>query len=110
VETNEIDIKGIDKADLLAALYNSARQQGMGFLNSRGASSMTKDEAQKVLSDGGWLTNLPGRVYFDYLNGRVMKVDIGGDTLEPWLYDRDNGQGAAARVIADLRGKQSAAA
>lgn len=108
--SEEIDIKGIDKAELLAALYNGSRQQGMGFMNSRGASSMTKDDAQKILSEGGWLTNLPGRVYFDYLQGRVMKVDIGGDTIEPWLYDRDNGHGAAARVIADLRGKQAAAA
>lgn len=105
---DEIDIKGIDKAELLAALYNGSRQQGMGFMNPQGRSSMTKDDAQKILSQGGWLTNSPGRVYFDYLAGRVMKVDIGGDSLDPRLYDRDNGTGACAATIADLRKKQAA--
>lgn len=41
--------------------------------------------------------------YFDYLKGRVMKSDLSGDDFDPQLYDRDNGDGAAARVIEELR-------
>lgn len=41
------------------------------------------------------------RIYFDYLQGRVMKVDLAGDELDPRLYDRDNGEGAARRAIYD---------
>jgi hypothetical protein len=40
-----ISIRGIDKAEVLAALYNASRQQGMGFMHARGASSMTVEEA-----------------------------------------------------------------
>jgi hypothetical protein len=28
-----------------------------------------------------------------------MKVDLSKDAFDPWLYDRDNGQGAAARAL-----------
>jgi hypothetical protein len=42
-----------------------------------------------------------------YLKGRVMKVDLSGDSFGPWLYDRDNGDGAAERVIAELRANQA---
>lgn len=54
---------------------------------------MSAQEAEKHL-DGS------GDGYFDYLKGRVMKVSISGDSLDPRLYDRDNGQGAAARALA----------
>ena len=40
--------------------------------------------------------------YFDYLKGRVMKVDLSGNELDPYLYDRDNGEGAAERVVSGL--------
>lgn len=96
-----ISIEGLSKAAVLAALYNNARQQGMGFAQARGSTGMTEEQAQQEIDarkDGkGW------RSYFDYLHGRVMKIDIGGDTLEPYLYDRDNGQGACAAVIDGLR-------
>ena len=54
-------------------------------------SDMTEQEAQDLLDDGG--------AYFDYLKGRVMKVDLSGDELCVRLYDRDNGQGAAERAL-----------
>lgn len=88
-----IDITGLDKAVLLAALYNRSKPQGLGILHAR-PGDMTPAEATTHLSTGP---------YFDYLGGRVLKVDLGGDTLNPWLYDRDNGSGAAARVVEQLR-------
>lgn len=93
-----MNIKGLDKAEVLAALFNASRQQGMGFMHSRGASSMTVDQAQEELKND---------TYFDYLHGRVMKIGLDGDELETRLYDRDNGQGAAERAIAPLLAKQS---
>lgn len=91
---NEVDIKGLDKAEVLAALYNASRQQGMGFLQPRGADGMTAEQAREELKRG---------TYFDYLHGRVMKVDLSKDTFCAGAYDRDNGQGAAERAIASLR-------
>ena len=95
-----IDISKLDKAEVLAALYNNSRQLGMGFMHARGATGMTKEDAAKEIEAAKRDGNV--RIYFDYLHGRVMKSDIGGDTYKPWLYDRDNGQGAAARALEPL--------
>ncbi len=92
-----IDITGLDKADVLAALYNAARPQGMGFLDFD-PEPMTREVAAEMIDQ-------QRPPYFDYVKGRVMKVHIEGDTLEERLYDRDNGRGAADRALAPLRTK-----
>ncbi len=87
-----IDLTKHDKAEVLAALYNHSKPQGMGFLHFT-SEVMGKEEAQELLK---------GFKYFDYLKGRIMKVDLRGDELNPALYDRDNGEGAAERAIATI--------
>lgn len=84
-----IDIKD-RKPEALAALYNASKPQGMGILHHDQA-PMTLKEATILLED---------QTYFDYLKGRIMKVNFKEDTFDPSLYDRDNGQGAAARAVA----------
>lgn len=86
-----IDIKGMNKADVLAKLYNASHPLGLGILCASGK-VMTTEEAQAIL-DSRQTT------YFDYLMGRIMKVDLSGDELNPGLYDRDNGHGAAASAL-----------
>lgn len=90
-----IDISGLDKAEVLAALFNASKQQGMGFFDSSGGNSMTVEDARQY-------TSREGDQYYDYLRGRVMKIDLSSDELNPRLYDRDNGQGAAASALAAL--------
>jgi hypothetical protein len=85
-----IDIKDMKKSEVLAKLYNASKPQGLGFLHYI-PKPMTNKEAQVYIDSG--------MDYFDYLNGRVMKVNISGDKLDPRLYDRDNGTGAAARAL-----------
>lgn len=100
-----MNIKGMNKAEVLAALYNASKQQGMGFLHTRGARGMTVEEAQAEIDDlpnQGWGH---GQMEWDYLHGRVMKVDITGDELDTWGFDRDNGQGAAERALQHLKGE-----
>lgn len=88
-----IDIKGLDKAKVLQALYDAAKVQGMGYLQYvPGPLSYT--EAQEALSRS---------TYFDYFKGRVMKVDLSGDSFNPRLYDRDNGQGMAKAAVNSIR-------
>ena len=90
-----VDTNGLKKAAVLAALYNASKPQGLGFLHFD-PTPMTEKEAEKILENG---------TYFDYLKGRIMKVDLSDDTcFEEFLYDRDNGNGAAQRVINRLRG------
>jgi hypothetical protein len=90
-----IKLQNLDKASVLAALYNASKPQGMGHLQ-KSSKPMTKEEAQ------GFLDSNPSQ-YFDYLGGRVLKIDLSKDELETWLYDRDNGQGAAEKAIATIR-------
>ena len=33
----------------------------------------------------------------------IMKVNLSGDEFDGWLYDRDNGEGAAQKAIDKLR-------
>lgn len=94
MDSEVIDIGGLDKAAVLRALYTDARPQGMGFLHYD-PKPMSVEEAQTLIEVQG--------LYFDYLKGRVMKVNLAGDKLDPRLYDRDNGSGAAKKVIDFLR-------
>lgn len=98
-----ISIKGKDKAAVLAALYNRAQPLGRGF-EHYDPTPMTVEDAKAVLGDLDWGNLFPrrGQFQFDYLKGRVMKVNIESDEFNESLYDRDNGPGAAAEAIKDL--------
>ena len=41
--------------------------------------------------------------YIDRFNGRVIKADISGKTFDGRLYNRDNGNGAAERIVKFIR-------
>ena len=92
--SDNINITGLDKAAILAALYNAAISIGAGVFQYN-PSPMTVQEARLVLSSG--VTS------FDYFHGRVLKVDLSRDIIDPRDYNRDNGPDAAERVIARLR-------
>ena len=87
-----IDISRMNKAEVVAKLFNASKAQGMGFFQLGNDKQMSLAEAERALDEAG-------DGYFDYLNGRIMKVDVSGDSLSPRLYDRDNGEGAAARAL-----------
>lgn len=81
---------GLTKAEVLCALYNRAKCNGMGIMHYIDK-NLTLDEAEQLLS----LT-----VYFDYLYGRILKVDLSDDNaFDEFLYDRDNGKGAAQTAL-----------
>lgn len=97
---SEINIAGIDKSALLQALHAKSKALGMSRMHDKG--NLTLQQCQEILSR---CPVIDGKVfmYFDYLAGRVMKVNISEETLDPYLYDRDNGPGAAQRVVDSLR-------
>lgn len=90
-----IDITGLDKVEVLTVLYDNARCQGLGVLHYR-EGSLSREEATEMLNKS---------TYFDYVYGRVMKVDLSSNQFNEYLYDRDNGAGAAKRAIDKLRNK-----
>lgn len=85
----KINIEKKNKAEILAALYNASKPQGLGFLHFD-PTPMSTMEAEELLK---------GQTYFDYLKGRVMKINLEGNELDTWGYDRDNGEGAAQKII-----------
>jgi hypothetical protein len=98
-----INIKGIDKAVLLHALVINGRTLGLGALQAR---PFSVEEAQKWIDenrshDGGFASSR--QLYFDYVCGVPVKSDLSEDQVDPWGYDRDQGQGAFQRVVDKLR-------
>jgi len=88
-----ISIAGLNRADVLAVLYNAAKPQGLGFLHYD-PTPMERAEAEALISE---------YTYFDYLKGRVMKIDLSGDEIDATWFDHDNGAGTAALAIKNLR-------
>jgi hypothetical protein len=88
-----ISLNGLDKAEVLAALYNGSKPQGMGFVQYD-PKPMSAAEAKTLLEK---------KTNFGYLKGRIMNMDLSGDYLDPLGYNRDNGEGAAEKVINELR-------
>lgn len=85
-------IRGLRKAEVLKALYDNARVVGSMCFELR--PNLTVEECEELLEKND---------YFDYLYGRVMKVDLSGDSFDSRLYNRDNGLLAAELVINKLR-------
>lgn len=93
-----INIDGLDKAEVLKVLYDNAKVQGLGLLDYV-SGEMTIQEAKDLLKM---------KQEFDYLHGRVMKVDLTSDiTFDERLYDENNGYLAAAQAINSLRFKET---
>lgn len=94
-EDTMVDIKDLDKAEVILALWNGSHEQGMSFLGVKTPHPTIADARE-------WVERNPS-MYFDYLNGRVIKCDISGDKFDPRMYDRDCGEGAAEAAIAKIR-------
>jgi hypothetical protein len=114
--SDRVNIAGIDKGELLAELFNNSRPFGMGFLQAgRGPDVMTADQGRDLIAktlnrefghDSAMMFGpLLGDLHFDYLFGRPLKVNLTGDEVDPWGYDRDNGgPGTLAAIVGKIRG------
>lgn len=89
-----VDIKGLDKAQVLKALYDNSHVQRVGFFQSVPDGTVTVEHCEKLLKN---------TTSFDYLCGRVLKIDIGGDAFDERLYDQACGEGAAQRAVDSIR-------
>ncbi len=95
---SEIFIEGLDKAEVLAALYDSAKTTD----SSLPPHHMSLDEARLLLDSG--------QTSFDDVLGRAIQVDLKRDTVYAGRYDAQNGFGTAKQVIEKLRANPSSAA
>ena len=85
-----MDISGLNKAEVLLALYKGSRQQGMSFLGYPGREPTVEDCNAQLETCG---------TYVDYFFGRVIKCELGNKLLDFGLYDRDCGQGAGENAV-----------
>lgn len=94
-----IDISGIPKHVLLAALYNKMRPQGTGPY--RGIKMiMSEGCAQELISE---FQAIGARLSFNQVGGRFMGADLETDEFNPGPYNFYHGDGAAELVIGELR-------
>ena len=89
----KISLVGLNKADVLAGLYNASCPRAMGFM-AYDSEPMSRVQAEILLKSS---------TDFNYLYGRAMKVNLEGDELDTYGYDRDNGLGEAERIVAWIR-------
>lgn len=96
----KVNIEGLDVADVLVALWENSRSQGFSRLGQY-SQNLTKAEAEQEIAES--TENNGG--FVDYVNGRVIKCKLyhGATEFDSWGYDRDNGPGAAQKVIDQLR-------
>lgn len=110
-----IDIKGLDRAELLQALHAGTRAVGFGMLHDRGP--LTVEECRDIIAGGRGPDHNPdlagidgSAVRFDYVAGRPIKVTFeGGELRNAWLYDRDapTGEGTCARIVEEIRRRKN---
>ena len=87
-----VNIKNLDKATVLVSLWNYSHGQGMSFLGNPNNKKLTLEKARFLIEKNHFM-------YFDYVLGRVIKVDLSKDEFDPRLYDRDCGEGQAQKAI-----------
>ncbi len=82
---------------MLKALYDNSHVQGLGFMHAVPDGMVTVEHCAEILERG---------MEFDYLYGRVLKVDLSKDEFDERLYDRDCGEGAAQRAVDSIRAEK----
>ncbi len=92
---SQIDIADINKADILAALFNVAdksKDEPEGFDPQE---FMTTEQAAKILETG--------QTYFGAFHGRILSISLSDkDILKPGNYDKYNGLHAARIALSVL--------
>lgn len=117
-----IDITGLKKSEVLLALWKNSHAQGLSFLGRQGEFTLEKAELYvkekarrkfEIINPEGtdeefeqWfeIGEFPEMtLYFDYLEGHVIKSDISRNEFHEQNYDRDCGEGVAQEAINALR-------
>lgn len=97
----EVNIAGIDRVDLLMALHDGAK-----IVDTPATRRSPSFDTPLDLHDAEqWLAEAERthHFYFDYVNGRPLKVDLRGPFMRTVLYNQNNGVYAAEDVVLRLR-------
>jgi len=91
-----VDTRGLDKAEVLAALFNASSPKAVQQPGDPPwPAVMTVDDARAELARG---------TVIEYIWGRPLKVNLSSDDgFYPTWYNRANGPGAAEEAIDAIR-------
>lgn len=87
---DEIPIKGLDRVLLLRELWHNQQVHGMGVFG--GGTAKWNEDTIKHAHEAV-------KGYIDYFQGRAIKMNLSGDCIDPWLYDRDTRVKASITII-----------
>jgi hypothetical protein len=95
IKSEMVDVTGIDRKELLEALWNNAQPAAFYILQNIDPPPFKLESAMKTTHG----------TYVDYACGRCIKADVfrKEDVIDPRLYDRDHGEGAFQRVVDSLK-------
>ena len=95
MNSNNISIKGIDKVQLLKKLWQG--QIPADYFAMRGIRGpvFNEETAKEAV-----------KKHIDYFCGRAIKTNLSGDEIDPYLYDRDAGQGKFAQIVDAMRNEE----
>lgn len=86
--SGQISITGLDKVKLLEYLWRAQNKASFFALFPQSAPDFDKELAKTAVT-----------TYIDYFQGRAIKADLSGDSVDPWLYDRDAGAGRFQQIV-----------
>lgn len=95
-----INIQGLDKSELLLALYNNAKSSDWTRATIRNLPfltipNLTVEQAKEQLSRSS---------YVDYIGPVLIKINFSRDSISTDIYDRDNtGVKTASKIVEELK-------
>lgn len=109
-KNTEVDITGMRKEAVVAALFNGTGSCGMGFCTLAQFEDEEEQEGRKGYSrqrareDLLAIINRGETMYFDYLHGKRMKLHIGKDVVDIRRYNSGaDTPGLGQKILAELK-------
>ena len=101
-DENVVDISGMNKAEILLALYNGAAPHGYGMFQA--THDWTQEDAdlfmERAEAGAGSRNGFGmGRLMFGDIFGRRINADLSGDWLDLNRYDAAHGKGAGRKAL-----------
>ena len=99
MDTILINIKGLNKGDLLDALVLGTRYNGPFAFAAEFTSYLSHpvNKSEEVANAR----------YIDRYNDKPIKTDLRGNFADPRLYDRDAGSGTFAKIVKIMRNAEA---
>ena len=92
--SSSINIRELDRIELLKRMWTKTGSASFFMHNRLPSPAFPESGAEEAVSG-----------YIDYFGGKPIKTDLSKDSIDPWLYNRDAGQGALEEIVEVMRKK-----